>query len=40
MQNNVLPSLNERSSCIPLSAVMCEVLLDRDAEIKCSNMPH
>jgi hypothetical protein len=40
MQNNVLPSLNERSSCIPLSTIMCEELLDRDAEIMCSIMPY
>jgi hypothetical protein len=40
MQNNVLPSLNEKSSCIPLSAIMCEELLDRNAEIMCSNMTH
>jgi hypothetical protein len=28
------------STCTTPSTVVCEELLDRDAKIKCANMPH
>jgi hypothetical protein len=39
LQNDV-QSLKEMSTCTTPSTVVCEELLDRDAEIKCANMPH
>jgi hypothetical protein len=38
LQHDV-PCLNEMSTCTTPSTVVCEKSLDRDAEIKCANMP-
>jgi hypothetical protein len=40
LQHDVVPCLKEMSTCTTPSTVVCEELLDRDAEIKCANMPH
>jgi hypothetical protein len=39
LQHDV-PCLKEISTCTTPSTVVCEKSLDRDAEIKCANMPH
>jgi hypothetical protein len=39
LQHDV-PCLKEMSTCTTPSTVVCEKSLDRDAEIKCANMPH
>jgi hypothetical protein len=39
LQHDV-PCLKEMSTCTTPSTVVCVELLDRDAEIKCANMPH
>jgi hypothetical protein len=40
LQNYVVPSFKEMSTYTTPLTIVCEELLDRDAEIKCSNMPH
>jgi hypothetical protein len=40
LQHDVVPCLKEMSTCTTPSTVVCEKSLDRDAEIKCANMPH
>jgi len=40
LQNDVVPSFNEMSTCSTPYNVVCEKLLDRGAEMKCTNIPH
>ncbi len=39
LQTDVVPTSNEMSRCVIPSAVVCDELLDKDAEMKFSNMP-
>jgi hypothetical protein len=40
LQHDVVPCLKDMSTYTTSSIVVCVELLDRDAEIKCANMPH
>ena len=40
LKNDVVPSFDEMSTCTTPSNVVCEKLLDRGAEMKCTNIPH
>lgn len=40
LQTNIVPSSNKMSRVTAQSAVVHNELLDKDAEIKCTNMPH
>jgi hypothetical protein len=40
LQHDVVPCLKDMSTYTTSSTVVCVELLDKDAEIKCANMPH
>jgi hypothetical protein len=40
LQHDVVPCLKDMSTYTTSSTIVCVELLDRDAEIKCANMPH
>ena len=40
LKNDVVPSFDEMSTCTTPYNVVCEKLLDRGGEMKCTNIPH